>query len=140
MARTKITPIRKVIPASKKIVQVTEVATKKATPASPGTKKTRRFRSGTVALRQIRKYQKTTELLIRKAAFSRLVREVAQDFKSDLRWAPLAILVIQEAAEAHCVKYAEDANLCALHAKRVTILPKDLKLVKKLVQNTTKEP
>ena len=89
-------------------------------------KKPHRFRPGTVSLREIRKYQKSTELLIRKLPFQRLVREIATDFKSDLRFQSQAILAIQEAAEAYMVGLFEDTNLCAIHAKRVTIMPKDI--------------
>jgi histone H3 len=87
-----------------------------------------RFRPGTRALREIRKFQKSTELLIRKVPFQRLVREIGQDFKTDLRWQSVAILALQEASEAYLVALFEDTNLCAIHAKRVTILPRDLKL------------
>ena len=76
-------------------------------------------RPGTVALREIRKYQKTPELLIRKLPFQRLVREIAQDFKDDLRFQSTAILALQEGAEAYLVSLFEDANLCCIHAKRV---------------------
>ena len=83
-------------------------------------KKPHRYRPGTVALREIRKYQKSTELLIRKLPFQRLVREIAQDFKTDLRFQSTAIMALQEAAEAYLVGLFEDTNLCAIHAKRVT--------------------
>ncbi|RMZ52574.1 hypothetical protein APUTEX25_000220, partial [Auxenochlorella protothecoides] len=73
---------------------------------------------GTVALREIRKYQKSTELLIRKLPFQRLVREIAQDFKTDLRFQSSAVLALQEAAEAYLVGLFEDTNLAAIHAKR----------------------
>lgn len=76
---------------------------------------------GTAALREIRKYQKTTNLLIRKLPFQRLVREVARDFKADLRFQSSAIGALQEAVEAFLVSLFEDTNLCAIHAKRVTI-------------------
>ncbi|KAG7224654.1 hypothetical protein INR49_011407 [Caranx melampygus] len=84
------------------------------------------FRPGTVALREIRRYQKSTELLIRKLPFQRLVREIAQDFKTDLRFQSAAIGALQEASEAYLVGLFEDTNLCAIHAKRVTIMPKDI--------------
>jgi histone H3 len=87
---------------------------------------------GTVALRQIRTYQKSTELLIRKLPFQRLVRETAQSFKTDLRFRSDAILALQEAAEAYLVCLFEDTNLCAIHAKRVTIQVKDLQLAKRI--------
>ncbi|KZV67097.1 histone 3 [Peniophora sp. CONT] len=97
-----------------------------------GVKKPHRFRPGTVALREIRRYQKSTELLIRKLPFQRLVREIAQDFKTDLRFQSSAIMALQEAAEAYLVSLFEDTNLAAIHAKRVTIQPKDLALARRL--------
>jgi histone H3 len=95
-------------------------------------KKKIRYRPGTVALREIRKYQKSTELLIRKLPFQRLVREVAQDFKSDLRFQSKGIEALQESTEALLVGTMEDTNLCALHGKRVTIMPRDLRLARQL--------
>jgi histone H3 len=91
-----------------------------------------RFRPGTVALREIRKFQKTTCLLFRKLPFQRLVREIAQDFKTDLLFQSYAILALQEAAEAYLVGLFEDANLIAIHAKRVTIMPRDMQLARRL--------
>ena len=89
-----------------------------------------------MALREIRKYQKGTELLFRKLPFSRLVREITQDVdrigSDNLCWQKNAILAIQEAAEAYLVNLLQDANLCAIHAKRVTIMPKDLMLARRL--------
>ena len=82
-----------------------------------GVKKPMRWRPGTLALREIRRYQKTTELLIRKLPFARLVREIAQDFKTDMRFQREAIAAIQEVAEAYLVGLFEDTNLCAIHAK-----------------------
>ena len=87
-----------------------------------------RFRPGTMALWEIRHYQKSTALLIRRLPFQRLVREITQDFKTDLRFQGAAILCLQEAAEAYLVRLFEDMNLCAIHAKRVTIIPRDLHL------------
>jgi histone H3/H4 len=77
--------------------------------------------AGTVALREIRRYQKSTELLLRKLPFQRLVREIAQDFKYNLRFQSSAIGALQESVEAYLVSLFEDTNLCALHARRVTI-------------------
>jgi histone H3 len=91
-------------------------------------KKPHRYRPGTVALRQIRHFQKTTKLLIRKLPFQRLVREIAQDFKNDLRFQSSALEALQEAGENYLVSLFEDTNLCAIHAKRVTIMPKDVQL------------
>ncbi|CAH3195862.1 unnamed protein product, partial [Porites evermanni] len=95
-------------------------------------KKPHRYRPGTVALREIRRYQKSTELLIRKLPFQRLIREIAQDFKTDLRFQSSAVLALQEAAEAYLVGLFEDTNLCAIHAKRVTIMPKDIQLARRI--------
>merc|ERR1712159_11853 len=97
-----------------------------------GALKPHRYRPGTVALREIRKYQKSTELLIRKLPFQRLVREIAQDFKTDLRFQSSAVLALQEASEAYLVGLFEDTNLCAIHAKRVTIMPKDVHLARRI--------
>ncbi|CAH1384265.1 unnamed protein product, partial [Tenebrio molitor] len=94
--------------------------------------KPHRYRPGTVALREIRRYQKSTELLIRKLPFQRLVREIAQDFKTDLRFQSSAVMALQEASEAYLVGLFEDTNLCAIHAKRVTIMPKDIQLARRI--------
>ena len=101
--------------------------------APGGIKKPHRYRPGTVALREIRRYQKGTELLMRKAPFQRLVKEIAQDFaKSPKRMQATAVQALQEADEAFGVTCFEDSNLCAIHAKRVTVMPKDLQLVAKI--------
>ena len=105
-----------------------------------GIKKKHRFRPGTTALREIRRYQgethksgnDATRLLIRRLPFQRLVREIAQDFKTDLRFQGSAILALQEAAEAYLVGLFEDTNLCAIHAKCVTIMPKDIQLARRI--------
>ena len=100
--------------------------------APPPKKSKYRYRPGTVALREIRRYQKSTELLIRKLPFQRLVREIAQDFKTDLRFQSSAVMALQEASEAYLVGLFEDTNLCAIHAKRVTIMPKDIQLARRI--------
>ncbi|RCV06142.1 hypothetical protein SEVIR_1G138900v4 [Setaria viridis] len=105
---------------------------RKTAPITGGVKKPRRYRPGTVAIREIRKYQKATELLIRKLPFQRLVREIAQLYKSDLRFQSHAVLALQEAAESYLVSLFEDTNLCAIHAKRVTIMPKDVHLATRI--------
>lgn len=102
------------------------------TSKTPVAKKPHRFRPGTVALREIRKYQKSTDLLIRKLPFQRVVREIAQDYKSDLRFSANAISALQEATEAKIVSSMEDTQLCAIHAKRVTIMPKDITLASRI--------
>ncbi|TIB13978.1 hypothetical protein E3P89_02138 [Wallemia ichthyophaga] len=112
----------------------TKAARKTAAPtqAAGGVKKPHRYKPGTVALREIRRYQKSTELLIRKLPFQRLVREIAQDYKTDLRFQSSAIGALQEASEAYLVSLFEDTNLAAIHAKRVTIQPKDIQLARRL--------
>ncbi|PAV60800.1 hypothetical protein WR25_17775 [Diploscapter pachys] len=109
-----------------------DIAARKSAPATGGVKKPHHYRPGTVALREIRRYQKSTELLLRKLPFQRLVREIAQDFKTDLRFQSSAVLALQEAAEAYLVGLFEDTNLCAIHAKRVTIMPKDIQLARRI--------
>ena len=115
-----------------------QLATKavcRSAPATGGIKKPHRYRPGTVALREIRRYQKSTDLLIRKLPFQRLAREVLQDLnqpgfrRHDVeRFRSTSLLAMQESVEAFSVGLFEDANLCAIHAKRVTIMPKDMQL------------
>ena len=104
-----------------------------------GVKKRYRYWPGTVALKQIRQYQKTTKLLIRKLPFQWLLREIARDsevIKSPLcgkvRFQSAAIMALQEASEAYLVGLFEDSNRCAIHAKRVTIMPKDIQLARRI--------
>lgn len=101
-------------------------------PSKGGVKRPHRHRPGTVALREIRRYQKSTDLLIRKMPFQRLVREIALDLRSDIRFQSAAICALQTASEAYLVAIFEDTNLCALHAKRVTIMPKDMQLARRI--------
>ena len=129
MARTKQTA-RKTTGGKAPRKQLATKARKSA--VGGGVKKPHRYRPGTVALREIRRYQKSTELLIRKLPFQRLVREIAQDFKTDLRFQSSAIGALQEATEAYLVSLFEDTNLCAIHAKRVTIFPRDIQLARRI--------
>ena len=133
MARTKQTARKQTTTAGKAPrKQVSTKAARKSAPSTGGIKKAHRYRPGTVALREIRKYQKSTELLIRKLPFQRLVREIAQEFKTDLRFQSSAVLALQEASESYLVGLFEDTNLCAIHAKRVTIMPKDMQLARRI--------
>ena len=115
--------------------------------AMPGIKRPHRYRPGTVALREIRRYQKGTELLIRKKPFQRLVREIMLDLpgrgytrvsyfgqsaEPPNRMQSTAVLALQEAAEAFLIEFMEDTNNCAIHAKCVTIMPKDMQLVRRI--------
>jgi len=131
MARTKQTA-RKSTGGKAPRKQLAAKVARKANPASGGVKKAHRYRPGTVAMREIRRYQKSTDLLLKKAPFQRLVREVAQDFKTDLRFQSSAVMALQEASEAYLVGLFEDTNLCAIHARRVTIMPKDMQLVRRI--------
>ena len=96
------------------------------------TKRKHRYRPGTLALREIRHYQKKTNLLIKKAPFARLVREIAQELMVEIRFRGSAISALQEAAEAYLVGLFEDTNLCAIHAKRITIMPRDIQLARRI--------
>lgn len=130
MARTKMTAQKSA--GNKGRGELAAKAARKQAPVVGTMKKTHRFRPGTLALREIRKYQKSTDLLLRKLPFQRLVKEIAQEVKSDLRFQSQAVLALQEAAEAYLVGLFEDTNLCAIHAKRVTIMPKDVQLARRL--------
>ena len=95
-------------------------------------KTTRRYRPGRLALQEIRHYQRRTNLLIRKLPFQRLIRETVQRFKVDVRFRSSTLMPLQEAAEAYLVRLFKDTNLYAIHAKRVTIMPKDIQLVRRI--------
>ncbi|MGV7235337.1 MAG: histone H3 [Nitrosomonadaceae bacterium] len=131
MARTKQTA-RKSTGGKAPRKKLATKAARKSAPQTGGVKKPHRYRPGTVALREIRRYQKSTDLFIRKLAFQRLVREIANDFQEDLRFQGSAMLALQEAAEAYHVVLFEDTNLCAIHANRVTIKPKDIQLARRI--------
>ncbi|KAK0623456.1 histone H3-like centromeric protein cse-4 [Immersiella caudata] len=97
--------------------------------------KKRRYRPGTLALKEIRRYQNNTDLLMAKLPFARLVREIALQFRphnEEMRWQSQAIQALQESAEAFLVHLFEDTNLCAIHAKRVTIMQKDIQLARRI--------
>ena len=128
--RKKLTPVQ----ARKNVAKANQAAQQNLgnPPKTGGLKRPMRYRPGTVALREIRRYQKTAELLIRKLPFNRLVREVTQDFKTDLRFQAQAIMALQEAAEVYLVRLFDDTNLCTIHAKRVTIMPKDMQLARRI--------
>ena len=95
-------------------------------------KKKRKYRAGTVALKEIRRYQRSTELLIRKLPFQRLARSIVQEYAPNYRIQTGALAALQEGAESYLVELFEDTNLCAIHAKRVTIIPKDMQLAQRI--------
>ena len=115
--------------------KASKVAKKKTAPAEGGVKKVREFkrwRAGTVALREIKRYQKQTTFLIQRAPFQRLVRSVCEGIDAQLRFAAQALLALQEASEAYLTGLFEDTNLCAIHANRVTVMKKDLDLARRI--------
>ena len=136
MARTKHTGRKTLVAKTPRKHLAAKVARKTAAAAGAIKGNTapssRRFRPGLNALREIRKYQRSTELLIRKLPFQRLVREIAQEHVADLRFQQQAVTALQEAAEAYLVSMFEDTNHCAIHAKRVTIMEHDMRLAARL--------
>jgi len=109
-----------------------EKAIKKTAPAEGGIKKKMRWRPGTVALREIKRYQKVTDLLLAKAPFQRFVRSICDGIDSQLRFQSQALLALQEASESYLTGLFEDANLCAIHAQRVTVMKKDMDLARRI--------
>ncbi|KAI1287359.1 histone H3.3 [Halotydeus destructor] len=108
------------------------VRTVKKRIAIPSPKK-RKWRPGTLALREIRRLQKSTELLIPRSRFQRVVREVAQElFSGDFKWQTASLQALQEAAESYLLGIFEDSNLCAIHSRRVTIMPRDVHLTRRI--------
>jgi histone H3/H4 len=98
----------------------------------PGQRK-HRYRPGTRAIMEIRKFQRTTDLLLRKLPFARLVRELTLHYNnSGLRWQAEALLALQEASEDYLVRLFEDSNLCAIHSRRVTVMVKDIQLTRRI--------
>lgn len=131
MARSKQTPSRSV---ATRIPPVATKAARKTAPSGTGQrfKKPHRFRPGTVALREIRRYQKSTDLLIPKRRFQLLVREISLSHMKNGRFQTAAMAMLQEAGEAYVIQLLDDANNCAIHARRVTVMPKDMKLAARI--------
>lgn len=134
MARTKSTPRKTAGAKTLPIVSRHAMAMKalKGPPVAGGVKRPHRYRPGTVALREIRQYQNSYEPLLRRLPFQRLVREIAQDYKFELKFQSTALIALQEACEAYLVGLFEDANWCAIHAKRVTVMPQDICLARRI--------
>lgn len=145
MARTKQTarkstggkaPVMSAVAAAARRAAISAAAARGARRNAPApntrVKKVRRHRPGARALQEIRRYQANSNLLIRRLPFQRLVREVVQDINPKLRLQSHALAALQEASEAYLVGLFEDTNLCAIHAKRVTIMPKDIQLARRI--------
>lgn len=145
MARTKATPVHNgtlsLPPPSRgksvefmqkaRAIQAVQDAVAVATAAKTvkKAKNPNRYRAGEVALKEIRKYRQSSELLIRKRPFQRLVRQIVEEAKrQEFRFQSTAMLALQEAAEAYIVRLFEDAGCCAIHARRITVMPKDMQL------------
>lgn len=141
MVRTKGTPEQLVAVASedkekvapfqqcRKMVQTPGVCVKRI---EKSTKQKKRYRPGTAAIREIRKYQISTENLIKKLPFKRVVHDIFKEMNYDYWIQSSAIHAMQEASEMYLVKVFEDSNLCAIHAKRVTVLPRDIQLARRI--------
>ena len=152
MARTKVQTARKSIgnhSIAQKLLakQKRNSAIKSTSVAMDPVKKKQRYRPGQLCLRDIRRLQNSTELLIPRVRFSRLVREISKNIvaqtpnserkRGDLLFQTKAILALHEAAEAYLVGLFEDTNLCAIHARRVTVMPKDIQLARRLRGEST---
>ncbi|KAI8648111.1 hypothetical protein NCS56_01543000 [Fusarium sp. Ph1] len=95
----------------------------------------RRLRPGTGALQEIRAYQDTTDLLLNTLPFTRVIKEIAVNMRpagESFRWQTQAIQALQEMTEAYLVSLFEDANLYAIHAKRVTLMLRDFQLARRI--------
>ncbi|OSX79347.1 hypothetical protein BU14_0081s0026 [Porphyra umbilicalis] len=132
MARSKQTARRST--GGKAPASLARAAARRATKSKAGGKAAvkRRYRPGTVALRDIRKFQRSGELLISKLPFRRLVREIAQEYTNSPRFSASAVLALQEASEAYLVGLFQDAQLCAIHGKRLTVMTKDIQLSRRI--------
>jgi len=105
---------------------ISQKTSKKTTPK-------KKLPRGIATLKEIKKLQKTADLLIPKLPFARAIKELGEQYsRAGLRWQAEAILALQEAAEAYLVHLFEDTNLCCIHAKRVTIMPKDIRLARRI--------
>merc|ERR1712043_94687 len=121
MARTKTTARKSHVGVKRPRKELVSKTSKKSAPAMGGIKKPHRFRPGTVAIR-----------VIRKLPFQRLVKDLAHEKSPELRFQRTAMLALQEAVEAYLVGLFEDTNLCAIHARRVTIMVRDVKLARRI--------
>jgi histone H3/H4 len=121
------------MPKKKRTIDKNTNKSKTPKPTGDDVPHKRRYRPGTRALMEIRKYQRSTDLLLRKLPFSRLVRELTQAYNNTgLRWQAEALLAMQEAAEVYLTQLFEDTNLCAIHARRVTVMVKDIQLTRRI--------
>ena len=139
MARTKTTARKSTAGIKKPRKEIINAKTAKKTAMDQkrkfegsGVKKSSRYRPGTIALREIRKFQRSTDLLIRKLPFQKLVKEIAHSQMPDARFQASSLMALQEACEAYLVSLFEDTNQCAIHARRVTIMVRDMQLARRI--------
>jgi len=132
MARIKMVPNRKRQTANKLEKKAGGKAAKLGKDGKEVAKRQHRWKPGTVALREIRRYQKSVDTLIPKQPVRRLIREVASVYQDDLRFKRSALEALQEASESYLVDLFADANLCAIEHERVTVEPKDMRLAMRM--------
>jgi histone H3 len=131
MARTKQTARKSTGGKAPRKQLATRAARKFATPTGC-TKKPFRYRPGTQALREIRRYQKTGDLLLKKTPFGRLCREIGQRKYSDLRFTSDAKITCQQCTEPYMTTLFDHGNLLAIHANRKKVIPKDIQLAQRI--------
>jgi histone H3/H4 len=139
MARTKITPKpsihRRWELAARGLYKTYSMAARRSAPGVGGMKIKRRARPGAKALREIKKFQETAELLIPRAPFDRLIRELIRyEIKPDIHFTRSAYVALQEATEAYLVRLFESAYDITMHIKHTTLTVRDLRLAKKIME------
>jgi len=140
MARTKHMPRKSLASKSKAPRGLLTQAAKQSSPTASGSKnKLLRARPGEKVIREIRRLQNSTRPCLLKLPFQRLVKTIARNFMPHPMFQSSALLALQEASEAYLVGLFEDTNLCAIHAKRVTIMPKDIQLARRIRGDTRNE-
>lgn len=116
-----------------KVIRMRKEEEKKKRAENPDLEKKKiKYKPGTVALREIKRYQKSVDILLPRAPFQKVVREITQSIDNDLRFQGAALMAIQEAAESYLVGIFEDSQLCSLHAKRVTVTLADMRLARRI--------
>lgn len=131
---TKANKAKKDVPEKKDLKKKAKTQTQKDKTQGTqgeGSKKMRK-RPGAMALREIRKYQRSTDTVIRRLGFQRLVRDIAQQIVPEAKFQQSSLKVIQECTEMYLCRLFEDSQLCTLHAKRVTVFVKDMALAKRI--------
>ena len=141
MARSKLKSTKSWIlsPAGYKLARGHMMAARKSAPGVGGFKRKRRAKPGVKAAREVIKLSRTTDLQIAKLRFYNLVREIGWDYKTDLRWSKLGVIALHEAAEDFLTHLFEESLRVAEHAKRETVLKKDVKFARKTLMGFRSE-